>query len=142
MSDKIEMKPVKVDHVKLNNLLKGFVILFVIIVLWKCFGGFWIFGGSSTSSNTAEKSIEFSNVSLKNDGVYTEVVGEANNKGNENYTFTMTVTFYDSEHKIIATAPSSVENLKAGGIKTFTSIAKCNLPADYKIQIDSIGSAN
>lgn len=139
MSDKIEMKPVKVDHVKLNNLLKGFVILFVVIVLWKCFGGFWFFGGSTTQK-ADEKKIEFFNTDVKIENGITEIVGEVKNKDLVACSFRATITFYNKSDKILGTAKTFVENLKPGESKTFDTNALEDYSGykNYKIQIDSI----
>lgn len=77
---------------------------------------------TSKPESQSEK-ITLSNITMKyHDGI-TEVLGESKNNDSKKHTFGITVTFYDSNKKILGTAMGSINDLEAGTTKTFEADA-------------------
>ncbi len=99
---------------------------------------------SSTVKDTNPKSkIEFTNVALKSTLGLTTVIGEANNKDSEAHSFTLKVSFYDKDQKLLGTAVGAINDLNGGESKIFTALATEDYSkADsHKIQVDTIVSS-
>ncbi len=101
-------------------------------------------GESSTAKETNPKSkIDFTNVSLKSNFGLTTVIGEANNKDSEAHSFTLKVSFYDKDKKLLGTAVGAVNDLNGGESKIFTAMATEDFSkADsHKVQVDTMVSS-
>lgn len=91
-----------------------------------------------TNSN---QGIVFSNVTTQTDALgFTEVMGTAKNTTSSTHSFTVVVTFYDSNGKILGTANGAVNGLAAGESKTFQAMATSDFTnvAKYTVQVDTM----
>lgn len=87
--------------------------------------------------------IEFGNTTLQNQVGITLVIGEAKNNDSKAHTFTLKVSFYDKDKKLLGTAVGAVNELNGGETKVFSAMATEDYTnADsYKVQLDTMLSS-
>jgi len=106
-----------------------------------------------TPGNDAEKKdvekkdskpqVEFKNIVVSTSYGITTVVGEAVNNDDKAHSFTIKVSFYDKDQKLLGTASGAVNDLNGGDMKIFTAMGSDDYSkADsYKVQVDTIVSS-
>jgi len=94
----------------------------------------------STAKPDLSNTIEFTNVSISVVRSYTKVIGEVKNNGSETRTIVYTVSFFNSESKLLGIARGSLSNVTSGEVKTFEASGEGDFvaAASYKIQVDTI----
>jgi len=95
-------------------------------------------GNSSTSSSSP---VTFSNTVVKSDGFGgTEVDGEVTNNSGTTHDFTLVVSFFDANGKLLGTAEGAVNGLGAGQTKTFIAMGTSDYinAASFKVQVDTM----
>jgi hypothetical protein len=87
--------------------------------------------------------IEFSDLLVKSQAGMTMIYGEAINNDSKAHSFTLKVTFYDGDNKIIGTASGAVNNLNGGDTKIFAAMTTDDISntANQKVQVDTLLSA-
>lgn len=100
-----------------------------------------------TAVNTEKKSnptITFQNIVLSSSLGSTIVYGEAKNEGDKACSFTLKVSFYNKENKLLGTAVGAINDLNGGSINLFTALASEDYSdADnYKVQVDTMISTS
>lgn len=93
-----------------------------------------------SSSPNKKSPIEFSNTIIKSQVGITTVDGEAKNTDTSKHSFTLLVAFYDKDKKLIGTATGAINDIAAGGTKTFSAIATGDYSkADsHTVQVDTL----
>jgi len=88
----------------------------------------------------AKPTIEFTNILIKEDYGYTTVTGEAKNNDKKEHSFTIKVTFYDANRKLIGTAIGFMNDVSPGDTKTFDAMGEGDFSdaTSYKIQVDTL----
>jgi hypothetical protein len=99
---------------------------------------------NKTKGNTAAKSklkgISFSNTVIKGEYGTTTVNGEVMNHDKTKHSFTLTVSFYDKNKKLLGTAVGTVNDLSGGATKTFDAVATGDYSkaASTKVEVDTM----
>ena len=95
---------------------------------------------SGVKDTNSKSKIEFTNVALKQSLGFTTVIGEANNKDSKAHSFTLKVSFYNKDKKLLGTAAGAVNDLNSGESKIFTAMATEDFSkADsHKVQVDTM----
>ncbi|MFB5192028.1 FxLYD domain-containing protein [Alicyclobacillus fastidiosus] len=94
-----------------------------------------------TTPKSQSSPITFSNIIVKSDGFGDTIVdGEATNHDTKTHDFTLVVSFYDSNGKLLGTADGAVNELAGGDTKTFEAMATSDYisAASYKVQVDAL----
>ena len=93
---------------------------------------------ASTSGNTSGD-IAFGNILATTNAGMTTVYGEAVNGGSKAASFTLKVSFYDKDSKLLGTAVGAVNELNGGDTTIFAAMAAEDFSkADsYKVQVDT-----
>lgn len=106
-------------------------------------------GGGTTTKNPETKNatkpdIEFSNVVLQSQMGITSVIGEAVNNDSQARSFTLKVSFYDKDKKLLGSAVGAINDLNGGETKIFSAMATEDYTnADsYKVQVDTMVSSS
>lgn len=88
----------------------------------------------------SQPKIEFSNVMLQSSTGITYVFGEAKNNDSNLHSFTLKVSFYDKDKKLLGTAVGAVNGLNGGSTKIFSAMASGDYSAadSYKVQVDTM----
>lgn len=86
--------------------------------------------------------IHFDNIIVSLNSGMTNVNGEVKNDDTKAYSFTLKVSFYDADQKLLGTAIGAVNDLNGGEMKLFAAIASEDYTAakSYKVQVDTITS--
>ncbi|NLA43534.1 VanZ family protein [Candidatus Saccharibacteria bacterium] len=86
--------------------------------------------------------IEFKNVVFSNNLGVTTVNGEAINNDTKAHSFTLKVSFYDENDKLLGTAVGAVNDLNGGDMKIFSAMGTGDFSnaAKYKVQVDTMVS--
>lgn len=106
---------------------------------------------ASEGGSTAKKSsiieavnpkskIEFKNIVGKTNMGFTTIIGEVSNTDSKLHSFTLKVSFYDKNKKLLGTAPGAVNELNGGATKIFTAMAADDYSkaVSYKVQVDTM----
>ncbi len=98
---------------------------------------------TTTTPKEAKPKIEFTNVVLQSQMGFTNVFGEAVNNGSDAHSFTLKVSFYDKDKKLLGSAVGAVNDLNSGETKLFSAMATedYSKSASYKVQVDTIVSS-
>lgn len=98
---------------------------------------------TSTPAKETKSGIEFANIVLQSQLGYTNVIGEAINNDSKAHSFTLKVSFYDKDKKLLGTAVGAVNELNGGETKVFNAMATEDYTkADsYKVQVDTLVSS-
>jgi len=96
--------------------------------------------GNDAGKEDKKPQIDFRNTVVKSGYGITTVIGEAVNNDDKAHSFTIKVSFYDKDKKLLGTATGAVNDLNGGDMKIFTAIASEDYSkADsYKVQVDTI----
>ena len=88
--------------------------------------------------------IEFKNVITNSNLGMTTVYGEVNNTDTKAHSFTLKVSFYDKDKKLLGTAAGAVNDLNGGSSKIFSAMGTEDYSkADsYKVQVDTVVSSS
>ncbi len=100
---------------------------------------------AATNNNATNKAqIEFTNVVSQSQLGITTVYGEAVNNDSKAHSFTLKVSFYDKDKKLLGSAVGAVNDLNGGETKIFSAIATGDYSAadSYKVQVDTLVSTN
>ena len=83
--------------------------------------------------------VDFTNIIVKENYGMTTVEGEVKNNLSKNISFSLKVSFYDANKKLLGSASGYMSGLKSGETKTFSASAMEDYTnyASYKIQIDN-----
>ena len=81
---------------------------------------------------------EWSNITIKTNSGYTKAYGEVKNIDTINHSFSLVITYFDSDGKIMGTGMDFVSDLQPGQLKTFEagSLEDFSQFKTYKIQIN------
>ncbi len=96
---------------------------------------------SATDNQTAVKDpITFTNIIINTSSGFTTVNGEAINNDDKMHSFTLKVSFYDANKKLLGTAIGTVNELAPKDTKIFTAMATEDYSkADsYKVEVDTM----
>lgn len=87
-----------------------------------------------------QEAISFSNFVSHTDYGMTTFEGEAKNNDTTEHSFTITVSYYDANGKLLGTGTGSVSKISPGDTKTFTAISTKDFSqaASQKVQVDSM----
>lgn len=102
---------------------------------------------TTTKAQETEKEnkpkIEFSNIVMQNQVGLTTVIGEAKNNDSKAHSFTLKVSFYDKDNKLLGTAVGAMNDLNGGETKVFSAMATEDYSnaSSYKVQVDTIVSS-
>ncbi|HHV66016.1 MAG TPA: hypothetical protein GXX46_13290 [Peptococcaceae bacterium] len=96
--------------------------------------------GDDARNEDASPKIEFRNVVAKTSYGITTVIGEAVNNDDKAHSFTIKVSFYGKDKKLLGTAAGAVNDLNGGEMKIFTAVGSEDYSkADsYRVQVDTI----
>lgn len=133
--------------IKLNLILLG-----ILIAIFIGTGGRlslfdnseWVDGGVNplftSSTSEMESKIEFKNIVHRTQMGITTISGETTNRDQEAHSYSLIVTFYDENKKIVGTGLGIVENVGPGQTKTFEAISQDSLKEanSVKVNVDSI----
>lgn len=94
---------------------------------------------AATSENTSGD-IAFTNILSTTNAGLTLVYGEAANSGSKAASFTLKISFYDKDKKLLGTAVGAVNDLNGGETTIFSAMASEDYSkADsYKVQVDTL----
>lgn len=97
---------------------------------------------TNVAKDTKSK-IEFTNVVLQSQMGLTTVNGEAVNNDSNAHSFTLKVSFYDKDKKLLGSAVGAVNDLNGGETKIFSAMATedYSKSASYKVQVDTMVSS-
>lgn len=97
-------------------------------------------GGTSILAQTTKSGIEFRNVLLENQMGITNVIGEAVNNDNQAHSFTLKISFYDKDKKLLGSAVGAVNDLNGGETKIFNAMTTVDYTKSdsYKVDVDTI----
>ncbi|WP_436664198.1 FxLYD domain-containing protein [Alicyclobacillus acidoterrestris] len=101
----------------------------------------WSGSTLNVTSPKATSVINFSNIILKDDGLGgTLVDGIATNNDKKTHTFTVVVSFYDANGKLLGEADAAVDDLGAGQSIPFEADALSDYTnaASYKVQVQTL----
>jgi len=101
-------------------------------------------GAAGAAKGAAKTLIAFSNIVIQNDMGVTSVIGEAMNNDSNAHSFTLVVSFYDKDKKLLGSAVGAVNEVNGGESKIFSAMATdvyANV-ASYKVQVDTMISTN
>jgi hypothetical protein len=146
-------------NIALRNLSRGlikfnFICLIILIGIMVALGGKFssLVNKSSLLNNqsvltskfspitTSENKITFNNVIVENNMGISSVSGEVTNSDTKPHAFSLIVSFYDENQKMIGTAIGTVTNIDAGSTKAFNAISTSNVSnaKKYKVSVDSM----
>ena len=97
-------------------------------------------GAASTASEgKTGDDITFNNVIVSTTSGITTVYGEVSNTTSKARSFTLKVSFYDKDSKLLGAAVGAVNNINGGATKIFSAIASGDYSgaANYKVQVDT-----
>ena len=106
-------------------------------------------GATATATAAAEstpadaaKGIHFDNIIVSSSSGMTSVNGEVKNEDTKAHSFTLKVSFYDADQKLLGTAIGAVNDLNGGETKLFAAIASedYTAAANYKVEVDTMTS--
>jgi hypothetical protein len=82
--------------------------------------------------------IEWSNITIKTNSGYTKAYGEVKNIDSINHSFSIVITYFDMDGKIMGTGMDFISDLQPGQVKTFEagSIEDFSTFKTYKLQIE------
>ncbi|WP_226675724.1 FxLYD domain-containing protein [Rossellomorea aquimaris] len=89
-----------------------------------------------SGTSAVESKIEFRNIVHRTQMGITTISGETTNMDNEDHSYSLTVTFYDKDKKIVGTGLGIVDNIGPGQTKTFEAISQDNLKAAASVKVD------
>ena len=97
---------------------------------------------AEATPDDAAKGIHFDNVIVSSSSGMTNVNGEVKNDDTKAHSFTLKVSFYDADQKLLGTAVGAVNDLNGGETKLFAAIASKDYTeaADYKVEVDTMTS--
>lgn len=95
---------------------------------------------SSSPKVSVKDPISFSNILFVDEMGSTIIYGEAKNNDSKQHSFTLKVSFYDKNGKLLGTAAGTVNNVNGGDTKLFTAMGMDDYSnADsYKVQVDTM----
>lgn len=98
----------------------------------------------STEQANPKTKIEFKNLITQNNLGITTVYGEVNNTDTKAHSFTVKVSFYDKNKKLLGSASGAVNNLNGGSSKIFTAISTQDYSSadSFKVQVDTLISTS
>ena len=87
--------------------------------------------------------IEFKNIISKSNLGITTVYGEVNNTDTKAHSFTVKVSFYDKDKKLLGTASGAVNSLNGGSSKIFSALGTKDFSSadNFKVQVDTLVSS-
>jgi hypothetical protein len=96
-----------------------------------------------TEPKETKPKIEFTNVISQSQMGITSVIGEAINNDSKAHSFTLKVSFYDKDKKLLGSAVGAVNDLNGGEKKIFNAMATGDYSkADsYKVEVDTLVSS-
>lgn len=96
----------------------------------------------TTKQKETKPQIEFKNVIFGHSLGVTTVNGEAINNDAKAHSFTLKVSFYDKDDKLLGTAVGAVNDLNGGDMKIFSALASNDFSnaEKYKVQVDTMVS--
>lgn len=147
----------KEEHPSIKNFSRAFIklnlILFgiLIAILIGTSGRLSLVGNNTlvsggmdplflSGTSEVESKIEFRNIVHRTQIGITTISGETTNMDNEDHSYSLTVTFYDENKKIVGTGLGIIDNIGPGQTKTFEAISQDNLNTaeSVKVDVDSI----
>ncbi|EKQ51379.1 MULTISPECIES: FxLYD domain-containing protein [unclassified Clostridium] len=138
-----------------HKILTGILVLIILSGLGKAMSG----NGGSTSGTTKtatanstnendtkssevkkEDAISFSNILITSNSGITVVNGEAKSNDGQKHTFTIKVSFYDKDKKLLGTAVGSVNELQPTETKIFSAMGTADYSNSdsYKVEVDTM----